>query len=245
MYSIGEIIAKNRKKKGYSQQKLVHLLSLQGINVTTKALSKWETNAREPGLHVFLTLCRILDIEDVYDAYFGENPYSILDGLNDEGKDKVIDYAKILKASRLFEPHKCEILPFRSMPHYDMEPVSAGTGDFLTDALSDMVEFPAALAPEAADFTVRISGDSMEPKYHNNDIAFIQKRESISSGEIGIFSLNGSAFIKKLYDEPDGLYLISLNEKYDPIPIREGDSFKIFGKVVGSCSRSEVPALSH
>ena len=87
MRSIGRIIAENRKKKELSQPELAELLSQQGIDVTAKAISKWETDAREPGLHVFLTLCKLLDIEDIYDAYFGKNPYNIMDGLNQEGKD--------------------------------------------------------------------------------------------------------------------------------------------------------------
>ena len=104
---------RKQKKKGLSQPKLAELLSQQGIDVTAKAISKWETDAREPGLHVFLTLCKLLDIEDIYDAYFGKNPYSVMDGLNQEGKDKIKDYAKILKASGLFEPVVANIIPFR------------------------------------------------------------------------------------------------------------------------------------
>ena len=95
MRSIGRIIAENRKKKGLSQPELAELLSQQGIDVTAKAISKWETNAREPGLHVFLTLCKLLDIEDIYDAYFGKNPYSVMDGLNQEGKEVPLDMDKI------------------------------------------------------------------------------------------------------------------------------------------------------
>lgn len=137
MRSIGRIIAENRKKKGLSQPELAELLSQQGIDVTAKAISKWETNAREPGLHVFLTLCKLLDIEDIYDAYFGKNPYSVMDGLNQEGKDKIKDYAKILKASGLFEPVVANIIPFRKKEIFmDIfgDAVSAGTGNFLTDA---------------------------------------------------------------------------------------------------------------
>ena len=43
MRSIGSIIAENRKKKGLSQPELAELLSQQGINITAKAISKWET----------------------------------------------------------------------------------------------------------------------------------------------------------------------------------------------------------
>ena len=42
MRSIGKIIAENRKKKGLSQPELAELLSQQGIDVTAKAISKWE-----------------------------------------------------------------------------------------------------------------------------------------------------------------------------------------------------------
>ena len=96
MRSIGRIIAENRKKKQLSQPELAKLLSQQGIDVTAKAISKWETDAREPGLHVFLTLCKLLDIEDIYDAYFGKNPYSVMNGLNQEGKDKIKDFPLLL-----------------------------------------------------------------------------------------------------------------------------------------------------
>ena len=42
----------------------------------------------------------------------------------------------------------------------------------------------------------------------------------VENGEIGIFSLNGEAYIKKLQDDQNGISLISLNEKYPPIPVR-------------------------
>ena len=100
MRDFGEILAENRKKKGYSQSDLVDLLSQEGIQVTTKAISKWETNAREPALHVFLTLCQLLDIEDIYESFFGENPYNIMSGLNEEGRNKLIEFADTLKASK-------------------------------------------------------------------------------------------------------------------------------------------------
>ena len=244
MRSIGRIIAENRKKKRLSQPELAELLSQQGIDVTAKAISKWETDAREPGLHVFLTLCKLLDIEDIYDAYFGNNPYSVMNGLNQAGKDKIIDYANILRASGLFEPVS-NIIPFRKKEIFmDIfgDAVSAGTGNFLTDAPKESYDV-GDLAPDSADFGVRISGDSMEPEYHNGEIAWIQQRDSLCSGEIGIFYLNGEAYIKKLYDEPDGLRLISLNKKYTPIIIKESDSFKIFGKVVGKCDSSDIPGF--
>ena len=60
---------------------------------------------------------------------------------------------------------------------------------------------------------------------HTGDVAWVHKQDSISNGEIGIFYLNGNTYIKELHDGPDGVYLVSLNEKYPPIQIYESDSF--------------------
>ena len=62
----------------------------------------------------------------------------------------------------------------------------------------------------------------------------------VENGEIGIFSLNGEAYIKKLQDDQNGISLISLNEKYSPITIREHDHFDILGKVVGKNHPNEI-----
>ena len=242
MRAFGEILAENRKKKGYSQSDLVKLLSREGIQVTTKAVSKWETNSREPALHIFLTLCQLLDVEDIYEAFFGENPYNVMSGLNEEGKNKIIEFADILRASKMFSPAKAKILPFRHPVEIAWEPVSAGTGNYLQDSVRETYDV-GHLAPDQTDFGVRISGDSMEPFYHTGDVAWIQKKDSIANGEIGIFCLNGNTYIKELHDEPDGVFLVSLNEKYQPIQVLESDSFKIFGKVIGKCKGAEIPGF--
>jgi SOS-response transcriptional repressor LexA len=57
----------------------------------------------------------------------------------------------------------------------------------------------------------------------------VREQETLEAGEIGIFAYNGDAYVKKL-----GLgELISLNARYAPMPIREFDSVRVFGKVVG------------
>ena len=155
MRNFGEILAENRKKKGYSQSDLVDLLSQEGIQVTTKAISKWETNAREPALHVFLTLCQLLDIEDIYESFFGENPYNIMSGLNEEGRNKLIEFADILKASKKFSPLSAKIIPFHHPVEITWEPVSAGTGNYLEDSVKETYDV-GHLAPEQYGFPVTV-----------------------------------------------------------------------------------------
>ena len=81
-------------------------------------------------------------------------------------------------------------------------------------------------------FGIRIHGDSMEPRYINGQIVWVQQTEELESGEIGIFYLDGNAYCKKLDCSRMGAFLVSLNQKYNPIQITKNNSFKIFGKVV-------------
>lgn len=96
MRNIGDIISSNRKKLKLSQPMLAELLQQEGINLTAKAISKWETNATEPSVATFLAVCKILNITNIYEEYFGANPADPLSSLNDEGKEKALDYIGLL-----------------------------------------------------------------------------------------------------------------------------------------------------
>ena len=133
MNSVGEIIATNRKRLGWSQTELAERLQGEGFNLTNKAISKWEKNDTEPSVTIFLTLCRIMGVTDIYEAYFGSNPDSLVNGLNTAGREKVLDYIELLHDSGKYKSHVCEILPFtRSIDVYET-PVSAGTGNMFLD----------------------------------------------------------------------------------------------------------------
>ena len=41
----------------------------------------------------------------------------------------------------------------------------------------------------------------MEPEYHDGQIAWVMQQETLANGEIGIFSYNNEAFIKKLQND--------------------------------------------
>ena len=55
--SIGEVISSNRKKKGLTQKALADQL-----NVTDKAVSKWERNIACPDINTVPKLAEILDV---------------------------------------------------------------------------------------------------------------------------------------------------------------------------------------
>lgn len=112
------------------------------------------------------------------------------------------------------------------IPLYDTS-ASAGTGIDIDYTSSEPIKVSDEY--DEAYFAVRVSGDSMEPRYVDGDIVIVEPAVTIDEGETGIFILNGQAFIKKLGTG----CLISLNKKYDPIQINEYDSIYCQGRVIG------------
>ncbi len=239
MYSIGEIISTYRKKKGLLQQDLADELAKEGVTITYKAISNWERNLAEPSVTIFYKLCKILGITNMYEAYFGVNPADPLSSLNETGKEKALDYIELLHLSGKYEKQLAKIIPFRSIDIFE-NAVSAGTGNFLVNGPKETFCIDESILPENTTFGVRISGDSMEPEFHNGQIAWVLQQETVANGEIGIFALNDEAYIKKLKDDKDGIFLISLNEKYAPIKVGENDRLDIFGKVLGKCDPADI-----
>ena len=110
---------------------------------------------------------------------------------------------------------------------YDI-PVSAGLGNYLDDGGYEMIEVEGTV-PSSADYAVRVSGNSMKPRFVDQQIIFIHEQPTLEEGGIGIFRLNNDTYLKKLGKG----CLLSLNPDYAPIPIGEHDDFGVFGKVVG------------
>jgi len=232
MESFGRIIAKYRKARGMSQHDIAAALVPYGYKIGNSAISSWEKDMNSPSAIQFLALCKILNITDIYNEFIGYNPADPLAKLNDEGRQRALEYIELLENSGRYVKEKSTVLPFSREIRLFNIPVSAGTGEFLDSDDYEMIEVGAEV-PAVAEFGVRISGNSMEPRFIDGQIVFIQPAEQIENGEIGIFCLNGNAYCKKLQSNKEGNFLISLNKDYSPIPIRKQDSFVTFGRVVG------------
>ena len=232
MNKIGSIIAENRKRKKLTQPMLAEKLAQNGINVSFKTISGWEKGVNEPGIGAFMETCRILEVPDIYEALYGENPFDMSTRLNKEGQEKLRDYAQLLIDSHRYEKDTSDTISVvpRRLRIFDNR-VSAGTGNFL---LSDSYTWKEVgeEVPRTADYGLQITGDSMEPRYKDRQTVWVHQQGTLSDGEIGIFYLNGEVFCKKLHDGNGSPVLISINDKYSPITVKETDEFKIFGKVV-------------
>ena len=138
-------------------------------------------------------------------------------------------YTGSLEANTIVEFHPKPKSKILVLPYFRAG-VSAGTGIFiLGNEAEDDIELPALPEYETADFAIDVNGDSMEPDFSHEDIALVQRDAEMHIGDIGVFIVNGDAFIKELGEKE----LISRNKDYKNIPIHEGDNVVCMGKVIG------------
>ncbi|MBQ9806553.1 MAG: LexA family transcriptional regulator [Clostridia bacterium] len=150
-------------------------------------------------------------------------------------KPSVKRRAKVLESPKLVNRYAGEPVARtgkRPIPLYEL-PVSAGVGEYLDAEHAETIRIPYNDKTAEADYALRISGNSMEPKYRNGDILLIQTAETVENGELGIFLLDGTGFFK-VYE---GDRLRSLNPAYGPILLKEYGDVQCKGRVVGKLKR--------
>lgn len=111
---------------------------------------------------------------------------------------------------------------------YYQRMASAGTGQVVfEDMPTERIQIPDIPEYRCVSYAIGVNGDSMEPLYYDGDILLIETTLQIEVGEIGIFIVDGEAFVKQLGEGK----LISLNKKYKDIPLTECSN--CMGRVVG------------
>lgn len=244
---VGQRIAYARNQAGLSLAKFSTLLEEFGISVTAAAISKWEVGKSIPSAYQLLAVAQALRMEDNLTQFIRDG---IQPELNEEGLKKVAEYKSDLIASGKYKPMAkvSNIIKFIEMPVSNLA-VSAGTGEFLDEGNFEMVSFPEASVPHGAEFGLRVSGDSMEPVYHDGQIVWVQQCEQVGIGEVGIFIYDGEGYIKVYHEqEPDELdiedftdsygnvhmqpVMISYNQKYSPREISAHAGFQVVGRVL-------------
>ena len=244
---IGKLITRSRNDKGLSLVRFSKVLKDYGVSATASAIQKWENGSTTPNPYQLVAITQALQMDCDLSLFMSTGPAP---ELNAEGMRKVADYKADLIASGRYKPESrsCRMIQFVEMPVSNLS-VSAGTGAFLDEGSFEMVSFPASTVPDGADFGVRVSGDSMEPVYHDGQIVWVKRCDRVNIGEVGIFIYDGEGYIK-VYDEqePDEdqreafsdsyghMYMqpvmISYNQKYAPRVISAQAGFQVVGRVL-------------
>ena len=214
-----------REESGLSQIEVADWISKKYKPTKARAVSAWECGDSKPYAEQLLYLCDCYGVDNLRLTFLGDKK-----SLNEVGIRKLQEYAALLRESGhyVYEP---EPEPVRILRLYSL-PVSAGIGEYLDSDDYEEIEVDATV-PLSADYGLKVSGDSMYPRFIDKQVVWVHEQPAVDNGEIGIFYYQGDAYIKKLERNKKGLFLVSINPEYKPILIRDPDSFRVFGKVVG------------
>ena len=240
--SYGSKIKAFRKRAGLTAEELAERLRLSKSSVRN-----WECGLTRPDPEFLYRMFSILDVEP--NEFFGikgigsiltpaeqqlVNDYRTLD---DAGKEDAETFLKAMseKAYRR-----------KLLAAYDRMNVvedfgryaSAGKGEDWPDypEVEETILYNSPIVSRS-DEIITISGQSMEPQFHDGDKVLVMHCTELRNGDIGIFYVPGMGGVikQKAYDR-----LHSINPDYDDIfPYEEGA--RIIGKVLGKIEEDMLP----
>ena len=203
------------------------------LGISYQAYSAWERGVKEPSKEKIKRLEQLLRVPK---GYFTETEIvRLYNVLSNKGQNQVLEYTRRLVQE---ESRKIVTVLENLYEYHVYEKMSAGIGASVYDDRDyDIVYFDEELAH---DFASWVSGDSMEPKYHNGSVALIRETGFDYDGAVYAVVWNFQTFIKKVYREEEGLRLVSINKAYKDIYIPYDENPRIVGKIVGDFMPLEV-----
>ena len=213
--SFGMQLKWRREELGLSRAELA-----ERLGVSASAISNYENGLSFPKEEVMLRLFDGLETEPnalFRDSFrtggwvLSRSERELLEqyrGLSPKGRETVRSVVDALCAYR-DEVEEAQVRQPRVIPLY-RSPAAAGYAapvfgaDFESIPVTDDV-------PQAAEFAVRIQGDSMAPYIPDDSVVYVN-RDPLKAGDVGIFWVDGDMFCKQYYKDPAGVvYLFSLN----------------------------------
>ena len=94
------------------------------------------------------------------------------------------------------------------------------------------IQVEASDIARQADFVVRMYGSAMEPVWYDGYLLAVQAGQ-VSSGEVGVFNLNGRGYIRRLHRDRHGLRLATVNRHAQNVCILPQDKLRHLGRVLG------------
>ena len=204
------------------------------LGISYQAYSAWERGVKEPSKEKVQQLEQILRVPK---DYFTEiEIVRLYNTLSNKGKNQVVEYARDLIKKEKTQ----QVIPVseKLYEYHVYEKMSAGIGASVYDDRNyDTVYFNEELSH---DFASWVSGDSMEPRYHNGSVALIRETGFDYDGAVYAVVCNNQTYIKRVYREEDGLRLVSINPKYEDIFIFYDEDPRVVGIIVGNFMPLEI-----
>lgn len=238
--SFGKIIQQHRLAMKLSQEELGGR-----IGVGKNAVGAWENGRSRPDISSVPALCHILKIP--YSVFFGAD-----EPLRSASDEKVLSrYHRLNMHNRNYimkemdllfdlQVQKETVMPvMRPLKQIYMNDVSAAAGFCygLEENGGEQIWVVKDELSDKADEIIRVNGQSMSPVFENGDRVFVKHTRQIRPGEVGIFVIGNTGYIKEYQKEG----LVSYNPAYPMMRFGEDDHVQCIGKVLGKLHPEHIP----
>lgn len=234
---IAERIRYYRTAENLTQSQLADMM-----HVTRNTICNWEAGRRRPDLEALPLLCRALGI--TYYEFFGEEvaltkaDLNLIERYHDLTDDNQIVASKMIDTMLEVQDaqRRRKIISSNRRMFWNAEKTAAGSGNPLESRpRGKYVYLHIDSDVEAADEIISVTGDSMEPTFHDGDALLVEHTHEVKPGEIGIFVANGEGLVKEY--RTNGLY--SHNPAYPLLRFSEDDDVRCIGRVLRALSPDE------
>lgn len=233
--ALGKTLQEARIALGLKQSEIANQLGCTSANI-----SSWERGKSKIDIDSFAELCKIYHIDfsktlerlnpiqhtSIEQLDFSEQEHIKKYRSLDEYGKKAVDGLLNTEYDRCtYHTTEQEII---HLPKSVLK-ASAGSGNWLDEQQLESVSVLDTPQSRKANLVIEVDGDSMSPTYENGDNVLVNTKSDVAVGDIGIFIVDGSGYIKKLGTDR----LISVNPEYGDIFPTECSDFRCVGKVLG------------
>ena len=233
--ALGKTLQEARIALGLKQSEIANQLGCTSANI-----SSWERGKSKIDIDSFAELCKIYHIDfsktlerlnpiqhtSIEQLDFSEQEHIKKYRSLDEYGKKAVDGLLNTEYDRCtYHTTEQEII---HLPKSVLK-ASAGSGNWLDEQQLESVSVVDTPQSRKANLVIEVDGDSMSPTYENGDNVLVNTKSDVAVGDIGIFIVDNSGYIKKLGTDR----LISVSPEYEDIFPTEYSDFRCVGKVLG------------
>ena len=227
--TFGSRLCRLRTSAGLQQGELADQL-----HISRNAVAHWEADRARPDLSKVPDLCNALHITP--NELFGMLLHDTADhkllvdfhSLDLKNQQIILQMITMLQGMQ-DNDKKIVHLDDIMRVYLNSERASAGTGNLLSDSNGDYVYIHIPRSKHSrVDEIITVTGDSMEPTFHNGDELLVEHTATLHEGEIGIFTVEGQGYVKEY--RKDGLH--SHNHAYQPILFDGCSDVRCVGRVL-------------
>lgn len=229
-------LKKSRQRIGLTQQQIANALG-----ITKSTYCGYETGKRQPDLAKLRRLALLLctSVDELLGLTGSENDYTVspaeyelvrLFRLMDAHGQRMVRVILEEEGIRMHKQLCADMLQTSSsdtvLLRIAKQAITCESSTYLGPDAFVHIRVRRELLPENVAYALNVRGNSLLPRYKDQDILLIAETRP-HSGEIGVFLRDGLGFIRLTgYSE-----LLSVNPAYPPIPL--DDSIRPCGTVIG------------